>query len=158
MLEVREWITLALGCLGFMLTWTGMVIAVTRAVTAIKTSTDEKIEEETDKITARMNSIIRDFHEEQKTQDDRYGETASAIREYVSLVEKKVYEVELWGRDNFVLRPDFNVSTSRLETSIDRMATDVKDDFKTVYKKLDNISSMAAQSRVPTGSGREGAG
>ncbi len=139
MLDAREWIMLGLGCLGFMLTWTGMVIAVTRAVDAIKISTDDKIDEETAKLTTRMDTMSRDFHDDQNVQDDRYAETVSSIRQYVILVEKKVYEVEIWGRDNYVQKPEFFGSTSRLESAIDRMAIDVKDDFKTVYNKLDNI-------------------
>jgi len=67
----------------FLLTWTGMVVAVTRAVTSIKLDTAEKMTQETTKITERIDVLSRQFEEDQRTQDNRFGEVALSIRQYV---------------------------------------------------------------------------
>lgn len=130
-------ITIGLGVLGFLLTWTGMVVAVTKAVTSIKTDTAEKIAQETTKITDRLNRLSEQFEEDQRTQDNRYGEVAMSIRQYVSNVEKEMHQIEIWGRDNFVLKSDFVKAVDRLEKAMTNMAADIKTDLRTIFDRME---------------------
>lgn len=135
---VDHWeITIGLGVLGFLLTWTGMVVAVTKAVTSIKTDTAEKIAQETTKITDRLNRLSEQFEEDQRTQDNRYGEVAMSIRQYVSNVEKEMHQIEIWGRDNFVLKSDFVKAVDRLEKAMTNMAADIKTDLRTIFDRME---------------------
>jgi hypothetical protein len=126
-----------LGTLGFFLTWTAMVVTVTRAVTNIKSSTDQKVAEETAKITERLNGLSEQFEEDQKIQDNRVGEGMLSLRQYTANIEKEMHKIEIWGRDNFVLKPDFHAAIHDLGEAIGRLASDVKDDFRLMHQKLD---------------------
>ncbi len=133
----QQWVIVGLGVLGFFLTWTGMVISVTRAVSAIKSDTSEKIAIETTKITDRLNEIHAQFEEDQRTQDNRFGEVALSIRQYVANVEKEMHQIEIWGRDNFVLKSDYVEAMRRLERIMEKMASDVAGNFKSLGDKID---------------------
>ena len=136
-----QWVTLGLGVAGFLLTWTAMIISMTRAVGAIKDSTDEKITEETSKITERISKLATQFDEDQRTQDHNFGETALSIRQYVANVEKEMHQIEIWGRDNFVLKSDFLALMKRVEDSLSRLSSEIKTDFTRVHERLDDINA-----------------
>lgn len=125
-----QWLTLGLGTVGFLLTWTGMVVSITRAVTSIKADTSERITEETKKVTERVTCAIEKFDEDQRTQDSRFGEVALGIRQKVADVEKEMHAIEIWGRDNYVLKNDFKADINRLETMFLRCADDIKRDVR----------------------------
>lgn len=128
-----QWVTLGLGVAGFVLTWTGMLISIAKAVGQIKTSTDDKIASETKTITDRITKLSEQFEEDQRKQDNSFGEIALGIRQYVNSVEKQIHMVEIWSRDNFVLKSDFMLA-------IERLSAEMKDNFKTLMAKLDDIN------------------
>lgn len=135
---MEQWVVIALGVAGFFLTWTGMVVSVTRAVATIKEDTAERVSTETEKITSRLNKLSEQFELDQRTQDSRFGEVALSIRQYIANVEKEMHQIEIWGRDNFVLKTDYVEAMRRLERSIEKMASDVRDNFKDLGDKIDN--------------------
>lgn len=142
-----QWIIVGLGVIGFLLTWTGMVVSVTRAVSAIKTDTSvavttikedtaKEVASETSKITARLNEMIDRFEEDQRSQDNRFGEVALSIRQYVANVEKEMHQIEIWGRDNFVLKSDFFKALDRVEDAINRMGTNIREELKSLREEI----------------------
>jgi hypothetical protein len=71
-----QWIVLLLGAAGFIITWTRTTVTVTRAVDKIQMDTAEKISEETNKVTERLGKMMEQFEQDQRTQDNRFGEHA----------------------------------------------------------------------------------
>jgi hypothetical protein len=120
-----QWIVLLLGAAGFIITWTRTTVTVTRAVDKIQMDTAEKISEETNKVTERLGKMMEQFEQDQRTQDNRFGE---------------VHQIEIWGRDNFVLKSDFMKATERLEHAIKDMAADIRTDMRTLASKIDGMS------------------
>lgn len=135
-----QWIVVGLGVLGFFLTWTGMVVAVTRAVSSIKEDTGNRITTETAKITEQLKEISDRFEADQRTQDNRYGEVATAIRQYVANVEKEMHQIEIWGRDNFVLKSDFKDALGRVESAIANMGAIIREELKIIRADINGGS------------------
>jgi hypothetical protein len=133
--------TLVLGASGFLVTWTGTVIGLTKSVAAIKSDTSERLADETSLISDKITKLTEHFEADQRTQDSRFGEVALSIRQYVANVEKEMHQIEIWGRDNFVLKSDFIDTAKRLEAAIDRMSSDIKTDLRRLANKLDERST-----------------
>jgi uncharacterized membrane protein len=131
-----QWATLILGALGFAATWTGGVIAITRAVNNIKEDSAEKVSDETGKISAKLQMMAERFDDDQKTQDHNFGEVGAAMRQYIADVEKKVREVEIWGRDNYAMKDDVR----DILKDIKDMRADIKSDFRDLNAKIDKAS------------------
>ncbi len=107
-MEPYQWTMVILTGLGFAVTVGVILVAVTRAVEAIKLDTSRKI---ADEVLARTTALAaetrardeaidiirREFEQSQRSQDHSFGEVNAAMREKIAIVEKKVYEVELWG-------------------------------------------------------------
>lgn len=132
-----QWVTLVLGVLGFMLTWTLVIVGATRAVESIKADTTEKVATASKVLTAQIEALRSEFMAEQKSQDHNFGEVGLAMRQYIAQVEKEMHEIEIWGRDNFVLKGDFVKATDRLEKAITDLAADIKTDFRALNDKID---------------------
>jgi hypothetical protein len=132
-----QWATLILGILGFLLTWTLVIVGATRAVENIKQDTTEKVAVASKALNAKIDALRNEFSREQKSQDHNFGEVGAAMREYISKVEKEMHEIEIWGRDNFVLKDDFVKATDRLEDAIKGLAADIKTDFRNLSNKID---------------------
>jgi hypothetical protein len=132
-----QWVTLGLGALGFIGTWILGAFRLGRAVEQMKSGVKEQIEEEREKIIAKLEEVETRFDEEQKKQDHNFGEVGAAMRQYIANVEREMHEIEIWGRDNFVLKDDFVKATDRLEAAIATMATDIKTDLRALTTKID---------------------
>ncbi len=132
-----QWATLILGILGFLLTWTIVIIGATRAVENIKQDTTEKVAAASKALTVQLDALRSEFITEQKSQDHNFGEVGAAMRQYIANVEKEMHEIEIWGRDNFVLKDDFVKATDRLEEAIKGLAVEIKADFRDLNKKID---------------------
>ena len=128
-----QWATLILGVLGFIVTWTGGVVAITNAVKNIKEYSAEKISDETDKISEKLVKMAAKFEHDQVTQDHNFGEVGAAMRQYIADVEKKVREVEIWGRDNYAMKDDVR----DILKDIKDMRADIKSDFRDLNAKID---------------------
>ena len=132
-----QWAALVLGVIGFGVTWTGGVIAITRFAEKIKLDTSEKVTAASDVHHAQLADLRSEFLREQKQQDHNFGEVGAAMRQYIANVEKEMHEIEIWGRDNFVLKDAFEKATDRLEAAIQGMAASIKSDFKDLNVKID---------------------
>lgn len=132
-----QWATLILGGLAFLITWTGLAIGWGRLIEAVKADTTEKVSVASKALTIKLDALRTEFSAEQRGQDHNFGEVGAAMREYISKVEKEMHEIEIWGRDNFVLKDDFVKATDRLEDAIKGMAADIKTDFRNLSNKID---------------------
>ena len=142
-----QWVMPAIAVGGFLITGGSILVAITRAVTAIKHDTSEKIAAEvlartealaaaTDKRNSEMELIRRDFQESQKSQDNNVGEMGAALRRFIENVEKEMHAIEIWNRDNFVQKGEFERATDSIKADIKAMASEIKADIKDLKIEL----------------------
>lgn len=132
-MTVYQWLTLGLGAAGFLLTWTLGWFGAGRFVEQVKAEVRKHIETERDKIVALLNELEQKFEDEQKTQDQHFGEVGAAMRQYTADVEKKVREIEIWSRDHYVQKSEFE----NMRQDIKDLAKSIKEDFREVFAKID---------------------
>jgi hypothetical protein len=128
-MEAYHWLTLALGALGFIVTWFLGAFKLGRSVEQMKAAIKTEITEERNKIVDRIELMERRFEDDQKEQDHNFGEVGAAVRQYIADVEKEVREVELYGRDNYVRIPEFEKAMDRLSGDLKSFAAEIKKDF-----------------------------
>ena len=129
-----QWVMLGLGALGFLITWTGMWFGAGRFVEQIRAEFRKHIGDEREKIIAEIKKLEDDFDESQRTQDHNFGEVGAAMRQFIADVEKKVHELEIYGRDNYVKIPDFEKAIDRLGETFRSAISDLKDDMRSLLK------------------------
>lgn len=125
-----QWVTLGLGALGFLGTWILGAFYLGRAVEQMRAAVKEYVDDERDKVLEKIEELERQFADDQKSQDHNYGEVGHAMRQHIADVEKKVREVELYGRDNYVQKDEFERAIGRIETAFKEMGADIKEDFR----------------------------
>lgn len=125
-----QWATLGLGALGFFITWSGMWFGAGRFVEQMRSEFKKHVRDELEKIISEVKKLEDEFEESQRIQDHNFGEVGAAMREYISKVEHKLHEVEIFGRDNFVQKTEFEKATGRLELAIKEMGSDIKEDLR----------------------------
>jgi hypothetical protein len=128
-MEVYHWMTLALGAAGFIATWFLGAFKLGRSVEQMRAAIKSEITEERNKIVERIDIMERRFDDDQKEQDHNFGEVGLSVRQYIADVEKKVREVELYGRDNYVRIPEFEKAMDRLSGDLKSFAAEIKKDF-----------------------------
>lgn len=133
-MTIYQWVTLGLGALGFIGTWVLGAFKLGRAVEQMRTGVREEIEEEREKLIAKIDEIESRFDEDQKTQDQRYGEVGHAMREKIASVENKLREVEIYGRDHYVKIPDFEKAVDRLSETMAKGFDEIKKDIRSLIK------------------------
>jgi hypothetical protein len=128
-MEAYHWLTLALGALGFIVTWFLGAFKLGRSVEQMKAAIKAENTDERNKIIDRIELMERRFEDDQKEQDHNFGEVGLSVRQYIADVEKKVREVELYGRDNYVRIPEFEKAMDRLSGDLKSFAAEIKKDF-----------------------------
>lgn len=137
-MNVYQWLMLGLGTLGFAGTWLLGAFYLGRAVEQIQASIKKYIDEELDKIIAKMDAMEDRFHADQRTQDHNFGEVGAAMRQFIADVEKKVREVEIYGRDHYVKIPDFEKAIDRIGETFAKAIDDLKEDMRAIMKGPSN--------------------
>lgn len=117
----------------FILNAIGGIIGLVWAVAKIKAELTTQITEEREETSRQFAALRAEFVLDQKTQDHNFGEVGAAMRQYIADVEKKVREVEIWGRDNFAMKDDVR----DILKDIKDMRSDIKSDFKELNAKID---------------------
>lgn len=130
-----QWVTLGLGALGFIGTWILGAFKLGRVVEQMRAAVKEEIDQERDRLLERIEKMRADFVEEQRMQDHNFGEVGAAMRQYIADVEKKVREVEIYGRDNYVKIPDFEKALDRISGAINSALAEIKEDIRQLTKK-----------------------
>lgn len=133
-----QWVTLGLGAFGFLSTWILGAFKIGRAVEQMRSGLKEDIEEERDSILEKIEALKKSFEADQKTQDHNFGEVGAAMRQYIADVEKKVREVEIYGRDNYVKIPDFERAIERLSADFKSAVGEIRDDIRDLLKGKSN--------------------
>ena len=131
-----QWITLGLGALGFIGTWILGAFKLGRAVEQMKTSIHDEMKDERDKIFSKIDIIEDKFADDLRAQDHNFGEVGSAMRQYIADVEKKLREVEIWGRDNYVQKSEFEKATDQIRSDIRALGADIKHDIRELNSKV----------------------
>lgn len=134
-MSVEKWLPLALGALGFLMTWTGIWFGFGRAVEQLKAALKKEIEQERDKILNKIDELEEKFRDDQQSQDHRFGEVGAAMRQYIADVEKKVREVEIWGRDHFVQKEDLKSMLDQLRSDFKEAVGEIKEDIRQLLGK-----------------------
>jgi hypothetical protein len=134
-MTVEKWLPLALGALGFLMTWTGIWFGFGRAVEQLKAALKKEIEQERDKILSKIDELEEKFRDDQQSQDHRFGEVGAAMRQYIADVEKKVREVEIWGRDHFVQKEDLKSMLEQLRSDFKEAVGEIKEDIRQLLGK-----------------------
>lgn len=124
-----------LGALGFLGTWTIGWFGLGRAVEQMKASVKKDIETERDKIIAKVEELEVRFLDEQRSQDHQFGEVGAAMRQYIADVEKKVREVEIWGRDHYVQKGDLRAVVAQLREDFKEAVGEIKEDIRQLLGK-----------------------
>lgn len=133
-----QWVTLGLGAFGFIGTWILGAFKLGRAVEQMKAGVKEQIEQEREKIIDKIDAMEARFDTDQKTQDHNFGEVGAAMRQYIADVEKKVREVEIYGRDNYLKIPDFERAVERLSADFKNAVSEIKGDIRELLKQRQN--------------------
>src|SRR3569833_20421 len=128
-MEMHQWVTIVLAILGFLTTWIVGAFKLGGAVEQIKSAVKEEFDRERDKILNRIEQIEERFETDQKAQDHNFGEVGAAMRQYIADVEKKLREVEIYGRDNYVKIPEFEKAMDQLSGDLKSFAAEIKKDF-----------------------------
>lgn len=131
-----QWVTLGLGALGFIGTWILGAFKLGRAVEQMRAGVREEIEEEREKIIAKIDAMETRFETDQKAQDHNFGEVGAAMRQYIADVEKKVREVEIFGRDHYVQKEDFKDAIDKIGIQIREGNAEIKADLKELQKQI----------------------
>lgn len=138
MKELYPWVSVAIVVVGFLLQGFFGSFRLGRAVEQVKSGVKEQIDEEREKIIVKIDEIEARFASEQKAQDHRFGEVGAAMRQYIADVEKKVREVEIYGRDNYVKITDFEKAIDRMGETFRAAIAEFKEDVRLLLKKQAN--------------------
>jgi hypothetical protein len=139
MKDLYPWISVCVVIIGFIGQGLFGSFRLGQAVEQVKAALKKQIDDERDKVLEKIEGLERHFADEQKSQDHNYGEVGAAMRQYIADVEKQVRELEIWGRDNFVQKGEFEKATSRLELAIKDMGSDIKDDLRERIEDLRKV-------------------
>jgi hypothetical protein len=91
--------------------------------------------------TQEFDKVRREWAEAQKYQDSTVGEMGLSLRRYIEAVEKEMHKIELWGRDNYVQKPELESVRSDIKTlgsEVKQMLAEIKSDLKDDMKELKN--------------------
>ena len=132
-----QWVTIALGALGFLITWTGMWFGAGRFVEQMRAEFKKHIGDEREKLLIEIRKIEDKFEESQQAQNHNFGEVGAAMRQKIADVEKQLNDVHVWGLNNFVQKSEFEKATDRLADAIKSMGADIKADIRELNAKID---------------------
>src|SRR5262249_12595517 len=128
---------------GFFLTWTGMVVGGTWAIGKIKQDVSDKIGAEALARTQALAGAVASRDQDLDLIRKEFGETIHAIRRYAETIEKDMREKELWSRDNFVQKSEFEralgsfeKATESLHEDIKEMRSEIKNEFKEIRNEI----------------------
>lgn len=144
-----QWATLGLGFLGFLLTWTGMVVGGTWALGKLNKDISDKIAAEKHDVatkfaaesSARAKALADAVYARDVELDvirKEFGETGHALRRYMEGIEKEMHTIEIWNRDNYVQKGEFERAIDSIRSDIRALSSEIKIDFKELKAELLN--------------------
>ncbi len=140
-MTLQEW----LGLGAFVLTCGGTVVGITRwlimreVAETVAKEREARIKGILDAVNARnieMEKLRKDWTDSQVSQDRQFGEVGLSLRRFIETVEKDMHEAELWGRDHYVQKADFDKAVDKLSAEIKAGNADLKADLKEMKAEL----------------------
>lgn len=120
----------------FALNFIVQVVGGVWAVASIKADLTKQIGEEREETLKSIAGLREQFLKDQGAQDHNFGEVGAAMRQYIANVEKEMHAIEIWGRDNYVLKSEFAKATDSIREDIKAMAADIKTDIRDLASKV----------------------
>jgi cell division protein ZapA (FtsZ GTPase activity inhibitor) len=133
-MTIYQWVMLGLGALGFIGTWILGAFKLGRAVEQMQGAVRKEIKDEREFIISKIEQLEEKFEADQRSQDHNFGEVNAAMRQYTADVEKKLREVEIYGRDNYVKIPDFEKAIDRMGETFKTAVTELKEDMRRILR------------------------
>lgn len=140
-MTLQEW----LGLGAFVLTCGGTVVGLARwlimreVAETVAKEREARIKGLLDAVNARnieMEKLRKDWTDSQSSQDRQFGEVGLSLRRFIETVEKDMHEAELWGRDHYVQKADFEKAVDKLSSEIKAGNADLKADLKEMKAEL----------------------
>ena len=140
-MTLQEWFGLG----AFVLTCGGTVVGITRWLimrevgATVADEREARIRGLLDAVTARnaeMEKLRKDWNDSQVSQDRQFGEVGLSLRRFIETVEKDMHEAELWGRDHYVQKPDFDKAIEKLSSELKAGNAALKADLKDLKSEL----------------------
>ena len=145
-----ELITLGIAGVGFLIQGATALVMRTRDHEQIKQSIEKKVSDErifrieaiskaTQERDVELEKLVKEWNVNQRAQDSAVGEMGLALRRFIESVEKEMHKIEIWGRDNYVQKPELDSVKSDIKllgASIERWMADMKADLKEDIREL----------------------
>ncbi len=140
-MTLQEWFGLG----AFVLTCGGTVVGLARwlimreVTSTVAEEREARIKGILDAVNARnieMEKLRKDWTDSQVSQDRQFGEVGLSLRRFIETVEKDMHEAELWGRDHYVQKADFEKAVDKLSAEIKAGNADLKADLKEMKADL----------------------
>ena len=145
-----EWVAIGIAGIGFLIQGATALVMRTRDQEQIKQSIEKLIASEKLARTEALNravedrdeeleKIVRDWNANQRAQDSAVGEMGLSLRRFIEAVEKEMHKIEIWGRDNYVQKPELDSVRNDIKVlgmSIKEMFLEMKTDFKDDIREL----------------------
>lgn len=135
-MELYHWVEIIVAVIGLLGTWIVGAFSLGRATESIRSQIKKESREEQAVILNKMEIFEHRFEADQKAQDHNFGEVGAAVRQYIADVEKKVREVEIYGRDNYVKIADFEKALDRVSSEIKSLSSEIKKDLRDLKSEL----------------------
>ena len=139
-MELYHWIEIGFAVVGLLGTWIVGAFSLGRATESIRSQIKKESREEQAVILNKMEIFEHRFEADQKAQDHNFGEVGAAVRQYIADVEKKVREVEIYGRDNYLKISDFDKAVEKLSADFKNAVNEIKHDIRELLKQRQNLS------------------
>jgi len=92
------------------------------------------------KLTRVENAIKDDIANHQKYTDGEFAKVRREVGETVAAIRQKVHDVELWSRDNFILREAFHETVQQLTVAIKAMDEKIESRLIRMETKIERAS------------------
>lgn len=133
-----EWGMLTVAIVGCLLTAGSILGGSVWAVARIKEETVTRITAERVHTESLLSAYAAEWAKERKSLEHNTAELGFSLRRHIEGVEKKLTEVELWGRDNYALKDDVKESISELRDDIRTLGAEIKADIRNLSTKVDS--------------------
>lgn len=116
--------------------------ALQKSILTSKHEVTQQINTEVTSIRQGINSEVANIRQEVREEHDEF---MHSIGESLSAIRQKATDVEIWNRDNFVRRTDFQNVVDGLTRSMEGLRVSVEGSLKEMNAKLDRFLITAAE-------------
>lgn len=132
-----EWAMLCVSGAGCLITAGGVLGGCIWAVARIKEETTARIDAERIHTMSLLAAYAAEAAQERKIQEHNTAELGFSLRRHIENVEKKIGDVEIWGRDHYALKDDVRDVITEIRDDIRTLGTEIKADIRNLSSKVD---------------------